>query len=317
MEVMTFNVDKDRRNLTDDTQNFDIDFSDSKYSWLAARQYENQMRQVQLNMQHGDGSPLDLTGANVVFEGLLPDGEHRIIDAKHSTILDAVNGQARFDFPAQAFTVSGSYKQAFFRVYRNGMNVASLEFSLEVYADKVISGLIPADYITPFLDQYGKLQDIIDNASGDLKAALQTWVDKFQDAFDGWSGDYTKVQATITALNTQMQTLADKIVADDLFTNQDLQSLLARIITANEILALASLPTGVYMLKMAYTDLPTDKPDFDGLVGYGYLTVMIYANDVGFMKYRDQNGSELVRYKVDGAWQDWKLTNGVRLAFTL
>ncbi|VDG26338.1 BppU family phage baseplate upper protein [Lactiplantibacillus mudanjiangensis] len=222
MEVMTFNVDKDRRNLTDDTQNFDIDFSDSKYSWLAARQYENQMRQVQLNIQHGDGSPLDLTGANVVFEGLLPDGEHRIIDAKHSTILDAVNGQARFDFPAQAFTVSGSYKQAFFRVYRNGMNVASLEFSLEVYADKVISGLIPADYITPFLDLYGQLSDVVANATGDLKVALQAWQEKFQAALTQWNGNYADLMVTVNKVDSQLNSLSTQIKANDLVTATDL-----------------------------------------------------------------------------------------------
>lgn len=262
MEVMTFNIDKDRRNLTDDTQNFDIDFSDSKYSWLAARQYENQMRQVQLNLQHGDGEPLDLTGANIVFEGLLPDGEHRIIDAKHSVVLDAVNGQARFDFPAPAFAVSGSYKQAFFRVYRNGLNVASLEFSLEVYADKVISGLIAADYITPFNDAYDELKLIITGAKGDLDTALSTWTTKL-------SGLFTDLQGKGVTTQTMLTTLEAKITADGLLTVADFD----QKVKDNELVTGSELGTTADFYPTATTLIEKIKAALDdygiNVVNYG------------------------------------------------
>lgn len=211
MEVLTFNVDKDRRNLTNDVQNFDIDFKNSP-SWVQARQYENQMRQVQVNVQHGDGTPFDLTGANPVLEGFMPDGVHRIIDAKHGVMIDPVNGQFRFDFPAPVFAVSGSYKQIFFRLYRAGKNIATLEFSMEVLADKVISGLIPADYVTPIEDIMDKAETVFNNATGDIDAIKKSWAAKLQDLFDSLSktGKDTadalmQVQAGLTALEAQIK----------------------------------------------------------------------------------------------------------------
>ncbi|ANI94439.1 phage baseplate upper protein [Lactiplantibacillus plantarum] len=171
MEILTFNVDLDKRNLVEDKQNFNINFHDSKYAWIQARQYEDSMRQVEVHVVHGDNSPFDLTGVNPNFFGWLPEGNYRIIDAKHAVMLDPVNGIFRFDFPAAAFAIAGSYKQAFFRLMKDGMNISTLEFSLDVLADKVISGLIPSDYITPFNDLYGELGDIVKNAKGDLAAA--------------------------------------------------------------------------------------------------------------------------------------------------
>lgn len=211
MDVLTFNLGKDRRALVSDVQNFNVDFSDSKYSWIQARQYENQMRQAQVNVLNEDGSPFDLTGCNYVFEGLLPDNTHRIFDAKHGVALDPVNGQFRFDFPAPVFAVAGSYKQAFFRIYRDGKNISTLEFSLEVLADKVISGIVASDYITPFNDLYGQLTTIVTNASGDLSKALADWTTKLSDLF-------TTLNNQGTDTSTLLTTLEAKIKEDGLFT---------------------------------------------------------------------------------------------------
>lgn len=222
MEVLTFNVDADRRGLVKDVQDFNIDFHDSKYNWIQARQYEKQMRQAQVNVKHGDGTPVDLTGANIVFEGWLPDSIHRVIDGHGSVMIDAVNGQFRFDFPAPVFAIAGSYKQAFFRIYRNGQNIATLEFCLEVLADKVISGIVPSDYITPFEDLYGQLEDIINHASGDLKAALTEWTDKFSKLFSNLNS-----QGVETA--TMLTTLQAKITSMDILTKPEFDQLIEPI----------------------------------------------------------------------------------------
>lgn len=228
MEVLTFNVDKDRRNLTNDVQNFDIDFKNSP-SWVQARQYENQMRQVQVNVQHGDGTPFDLTGANPVLEGFMPDGVHRIIDAKHGVMIDPVNGQFRFDFPAPVFAVSGSYKQIFFRLYRAGKNIATLEFSMEVLADKVISGLVPSDYLTPFEDLYDKLKDYITKANGDFETAMAQWKKDVANLITDLNADVSGINLTITEIKTQLASLEDKIKADGLLTQADLDNALKPI----------------------------------------------------------------------------------------
>ena len=221
MEVMTFNIDNDRRNFVDDKQNFNIDFHDSKYNWLQARQYEESMRQVEVHVVHGDGSPVDLTGVNPVFEGWLPEGVYRIIDAKHSVMIDAQNGIFRFDFPAPAFQIAGSYKQAFFRLMKDGMSVTTLEFSLDVMADKVISGLVPSDYITPFEDLYGKLQDYITKSNGDFDTAMAQWKKDVANLITELNSDISGINLTITEIKTQLSALEDKIKADGLLTQAD------------------------------------------------------------------------------------------------
>lgn len=218
---MTFNIDEDRRNLVDDKQNFSIDFHDSKYNWLQARQYEESMRQVEVHVVHGNGSPVDLTGMNPVFEGWMPEGLYRIIDAKHSVMIDAQNGIFRFDFPAPAFQIAGSYKQAFFRLMKDGMSVTTLEFSLDVMADKVISGLVPSDYITPFEDLYDKIEEIYKTADGKFNDQLLAWKNQFNKIIGDLNGDYIQIKATANALDSRLTVLEQKIKDDGLLTQAD------------------------------------------------------------------------------------------------
>ena len=248
---LTYVIGEDKRNLVDDIQNFQIDFAKNSSKWVQARQYENSMRQVFADIQNEDHSPFDLTGCNVVFEGLLPDKTSRIYDAKDGVILDPLAGQFRFDMPKQAFAVAGSYVQAFFRIMRDGDNVATLEFDMTVLADKVISGLIPADYITPFEDLYGQLETIIGTAGANFKDALNQWTQKFTDEFTlvtnnltefqtdsqalltewrgkfsdavaKWDTDYANLVAAKDALDAQLKTLAAQIDSKGLITKADL-----------------------------------------------------------------------------------------------
>nr|DAG11957.1 MAG TPA: distal tail protein [Bacteriophage sp.] len=164
---LTFIIDNDRRDLVKDIENFKIDFAKSNSNWVQARQYENAMRQVFVNVLNGDRTPFDLTGCNIVFEGLLPDNTTRVYDNWDGVILDPLTGQFRFDMPKQAFAIVGSYVQAFFRIMRDGDSVATLEFDMTVLADKVISGLIPADYITPIEDIMNQAEAIVHLSTGD------------------------------------------------------------------------------------------------------------------------------------------------------
>lgn len=223
MEVMTFNIDKDRRNLVDDKQNFNINFHDSKYNWLQARQYEESMRQVEVHVVHGNGSPVDLTGINPIFEGWMPEGLYRIIDAKHSVMIDAQNGIFRFDFPAPAFQIAGSYKQAFFRLMKDGKSVTTLEFSLEVLADKVISGLVPSDYITPFEDEYDKLIAIVEKADSKFAEQLIKWKNEFNKIIGNLNGDYISIKSLADALDARLEELKKQIESNGLAKLSDIQ----------------------------------------------------------------------------------------------
>ncbi|MBY8573247.1 phage baseplate upper protein [Lactiplantibacillus plantarum] len=202
MQSLTYVIGKDKRNLVDDIQNFKIDFDDSNSNWVQARQYEDGMRQVFVTMKNEDGSPFDLTGCNYWFEGILPDGVHKILDANHGVAIDPVNGQFRFDMPKQAFSVAGSYVQAFFRIMKDGASITTLEFDLQVLADKVISGLVPRDYITPFED----LLDSLNKMGTDTQTMLQN-------------------------LQKQTSDLEAKITQDGLFTQAEFDAQIKQIIT--------------------------------------------------------------------------------------
>ncbi|WP_137624982.1 phage baseplate upper protein [Lactiplantibacillus pingfangensis] len=252
MQTLTYKIGADRRALVNNVQNFQINFDSSKFNWVQARQYESTMRQVFANVQNEDGTPFDLTGCNIWFEGILPDKVHKILDASHGIILDPLNGQFRFDMPKQAFAVAGSYVQAFFRIMKDGDSVTTLEFDLQVLADKVISGLIPADYITPFEDLYGQLEVILTKAGDDAKALLDTWKQnfanavktmtdqttlfatngqtlinkwkqKFSDAVTAWNTNYADLVAAKNALTEQFAALSKQISDKNLVTTDQIK----------------------------------------------------------------------------------------------
>lgn len=227
---LTFTIGKDKRNLVNDITDFHIDNSTSTNpQWLQARQNEDGMRQVFVTVKNEDGSPVNLTDCNYWFQGKLPDGIHKIIDARHGVTLDAQNGKFRFDMPKHAFTVAGSYVQAFFRIVRNGESITTLEFDLTVLADLVYNDLVPSDYITPFEDLYGKLQDYITKANGDFNAAMTQWKKDVADLITELNADIGGINLTITEIKSQLSALEDKIKADNLLTQADLDNALKPI----------------------------------------------------------------------------------------
>lgn len=229
MQTLTYVIGKDRRTLVKDVQNFHIDFKSSEFNWVQARQYENAMRQVFVNVKNEDGTPFDLTGSNIWFEGVLPDKTHKILDAKHAVLIDPMAGQFRFDLPAQAFAVAGSYVQAFFRIVRDGKSVTTLEFSLEVLADKVISGLIPRDYITPFEDLYDQLETILNGSDDKLQAKIDEWDKTFKNNLAELEKTGHDTQTWLEIAKDRLQALEDKIKQDGLFTKQEANVLIDKI----------------------------------------------------------------------------------------
>lgn len=224
-QTLTYTIGADKRALVSDVQDFHIDFTSDNSNWVQARQYEDSMRQVFVDVKNQDGTPYNLTGANIWFEGILPDKTHKILDANHAVILDATNGQFRFDMPKQAFAVAGSYQQAFFRIVRDGASVTTLEFDLEVLADKVISNLVARDYITPFEDLYDQLAAILAKGSGDVSAKIQDWNQKFSDKFVELTNLGATVTTTMDDVQNRLMTLREKITQSGLFTQSEADKL--------------------------------------------------------------------------------------------
>lgn len=225
MEKLIFHIDTDQRQLKGEMDDdvLSIDWSeDSKYNWIQARQYDSGMRQVIVKVYRGDNAkdyvPMDLTGINPVFEGVLPDTTHRVYDNAHAVILDAQGGEFRFDFQAPVFAVAGSYKQAFFRLMKDGQSIATLEFNLQVMADKVVSGLVPADYITPFNDLYSQLEIIVKNAGGELDKFKVDWDAKLQELVSKYGKDFDSLQEIITRLQDRITDIAAEVKANNVVT---------------------------------------------------------------------------------------------------
>ena len=161
-QILKYVIGKDYRPLTvleaKGGNTFTPDYD--KENWVQARQYEDGLRQVFVEITNEDGSAYDLTGANVLFEGILPDNEHKILDNSHVVFYeDPTTGKFRFDMPAQAFSVAGQYKQAFFRVVKDYRNIATLEFKIEVLADMVVTGMVARDYISPLEDLFNTIKE--------------------------------------------------------------------------------------------------------------------------------------------------------------
>lgn len=226
-QTLNYTIGTDRRAFVKDIQNFKIDFADDNNNWVQARQFERGMRQVFVNILNEDGTPFDLTGCNVWFEGLLPEnakGDFRVIDDTGFVPIDLQNGQFRFDLPGHAFTVAGSYRQAFFRIVKNGQSVTTLEFDLQVLADKVIGGLVPRTYISP-------LEQILEEVEADFAEHTKKFDDinadfkvKVTNLFDQLSKQGTETANMLTTVQARLGEIEEKIKAEGLFTQEEAET---------------------------------------------------------------------------------------------
>lgn len=217
----------DRRAHVDNIQDFKVDFSDDNHNWVQARQFERGMRQVFVNIINEDGTPFDLTGCNVWFEGLLPktaDGDFRVIDDDGYVPLDPSAGKFRFDMPGHAFTVAGSYRQAFFRILKNNNSVTTLEFDLDVLADKVIDGLVPKTWIGPFEEIADKLVDSLQKHTDDADKILADFQKKVGDLIAQLNQQGSTTTSMLTELQNRISELEEKIKQDNIVTKPQLDA---------------------------------------------------------------------------------------------
>ena len=206
-----------------------------KSNWVQARQYEDSLRQVFVEITNEDGSAYDLTGANVLFEGILPDNEHKILDNSHVVFYeDPTAGKFRFDMPAQAFSVAGQYKQAFFRVMKDYRNVATLEFKFEVLADMVVSGLVPRDYISPLDDLFNTIKETETKNVADLKKIVNDKINEITDLMTTLNQTNSATLSELNSAKTAVEALQEKIKQDGLFTSQEANALISPIQTEIE-----------------------------------------------------------------------------------
>lgn len=223
-QTLTYVIGGDRRANVDNIQDFKVDFGNDNQNWVQARQFERGMRQVFVNVVNEDNTPFDLTGCNVWFEGLLPktaSGDFRVIDSDGYVPLDPSAGKFRFDMPGQAFTVAGSYRQAFFRIVKNGNSVTTLEFDLDVLADKVIDGLVPKDWIGPFEQIADQLVDDLQKHTDAADKIISDFQQKVTDLVNQLNQQGSTTTSMLTELQNRITDLETKIKQDGLFTQAE------------------------------------------------------------------------------------------------
>ena len=218
-QTLTYIMGADNRALVDNVQDFHIDWNEQRNdNWITARQWEDGMRQVFVNIKNQDGTPFDLTGCNVWFEGFLPKsakGDFRVIDDEGYVPIDESAGRFRFDMPKQAFPLAGSYRQAFFRILKNGNSVTTLEFDLKVLADKVVTGLVPRDWISPFERIADELLASFKQHTADADKVLNDFQNKVTDLINELNRQGSATTSMLVGLQNRIGELESRVDDDN------------------------------------------------------------------------------------------------------
>lgn len=164
---------------------FDVTKQSAPQQLIIGREGDSQLKFVSILFWDGEKNvPYDLTGKQIVFEALKPDGTH-IIDSAGVSILNATGGLARYAFNEQVFTSIGAMQQAFFKITQTDSNNnvitdSTLEISIKVLENKVEFGINSTDY----LSEYDRLVSAVKKKFDDYAATVQDSIDKAQKIHD-------------------------------------------------------------------------------------------------------------------------------------
>lgn len=138
--------------------------------------------------------PYDLTGKNVAFEGVKPDGT-RIIDTSGGIVLDPQGGIFRYAFPAQTFTARGQFRQAFFKVMLGDNVDTTIDVVINVSPNLVEFGINSESY----LSEYEQL-------ISDLKTKQQTFLTDLGQQADLSKAQLQNISDRLDNIKTQLET---------------------------------------------------------------------------------------------------------------
>lgn len=224
MLTLKYIIGQDQRKLTPfelhDGDTFDLSKDpDVNKNKVQAMQYNSGMDEIFLELYEdqkdstGALIPFDLSGANIMFEGWKPDGTY-IVDSDIMTPISLQQGQCRINLPDQAFAVYGSYKQAFFRIYRDNKNIATLEFTFNVRADMVQGQIKSVDWIGP-------VHEILEKAKEDYENHRKSLDDTVSNAIAEYTKEMNTLKALGVSVDTSLSGLLQKIKDNNLFTQAE------------------------------------------------------------------------------------------------
>lgn len=195
--------------------------------------------QILIHLRHeNDQTPVNLSGTNLVLEGILPDKEHRVVDNTVMTVIGSPeDGNCRVALPAPAFAVAGQYIASFFRLIRNNQSIATLEFNFSVISDPILNGVKAEDYLPEYYairDEILALQEKLQNSNDNL---INKMNQTFQNELASWTTQLQTVLQTSQNLQTQMDALEGTIKSNQVVTVPDVQ----KYVTPNDLLGTVHL----------------------------------------------------------------------------
>lgn len=262
MLTLKYIIGQDQRKLTPfelhEGDTFDLSKDpDVNKNKVQSMQYNSGMDEIFLELYEdqkdnaGALIPFDLSGANIMFEGWKPDGKY-IVDPDIMTPISLQQGQCRINLPDQAFAVYGSYKQAFFRIYRDNKSIATLEFTFNIRADMVQGQIKSVDWIGP-------VHEILEKTKEDYESHKKS----LDEAVSNAIAEYTKEMNTLKALGASVDTslagLLQKIKDNNLFTQAEADAFKQAIMKAIgltyssvDLMKQADLRVGQYVETKGY-----------------------------------------------------------------
>ena len=174
---------------------FDVTKQSAPQQLITGRQGDSQLKFVSVLLWDGEKNiPYDLTGKQIAFEALKPDGTH-IVDYNGITILDAQHGLFRYSFNEQVFSVAGTMQQAFFKITHtdsdnNVIADSTLEVAINILENRVEFGINSKNYLSAYDDLIAQVKKKFD----DYAATVQDSINKAQQVHD-------EVQDLITKIN--------------------------------------------------------------------------------------------------------------------
>ena len=158
---------------------FDVTKQSTPQQLITGRQGDSQLKFVSVLLWDGDKNiPYDLTGKQIAFEALKPDGTH-IVDYAGVTILDAPHGLFRYSFNEQVFAVAGKIQQAFFKITHTDKDDqviadSTLEINIHILENRVEFGIDSTNYLSEYDDLIAQVKQKFD----DYTATVQDSIDK-------------------------------------------------------------------------------------------------------------------------------------------
>lgn len=165
---------------------FDVTKQSAPQQLITGRQGDSQLKFTSVLLWDGDKNiPYDLTGKQISFEALKPDGTH-IVDYAGVTILDAPHGLFRYSFNEQVFAIAGKMQQAFFKITHTDKDDqviadSTLEINIHILENRVEFGINSTDYLSEYDDLIAqvkqKFDDYAESVQDNIKGVAQTHAD--------------------------------------------------------------------------------------------------------------------------------------------